>query len=274
MRRVFTFPHGAARGVCLLALCAALALITACGGSKHKNNAPPTVQISSGPVITNNSGGAGGSSRGGSPFSATPPTPAPTCGPTDVLLLVDKNHALPPDYVPPDLVTVKTLDASPAAPSTVQLRKEAADALSKMLADARSQGIYLLAQSGYRSYDYQAKVYNAEVQNYGQSQADRESAHPGHSEHQTGLAMDFTTKALGYDLNESFAATPEGKWLAQSAVKYGFVLSYPQGQEGITGYLYEPWHYRYIGVAAAQKFAASGLALNKWLETRQVGCQP
>jgi|SRR5579875_1029794 len=258
------------RPVFLCAASLALLLVAGCGGGHKNTNANKSTN--SGVTIQVAPNGSSTRPAGGATIAAASPTPAPICGPTDLLFLVDKDHALPPDYVPPDLVTVRAQDASPGAPTTVQLRKEAADALSQMLADARAQSINLLAQSGYRSYQYQVQVYGNEVQTYGQAQADRESARPGHSEHQLGLAIDFTTRALGYDLNDSFAATPEGRWLAQNAVRYGFVLSYPQGKENITGYMYEPWHYRYIGVDAAQKFVASGLTLNQWLAQHQQPC--
>jgi D-alanyl-D-alanine carboxypeptidase len=258
-------PRGAAlvRPVLLLALL----LLAGCGASQKKNTA-----TNSGNGVTIRLVPSASATVPAAGVALGSPTPAPACAPSDILFLVDKDHALPPDYAPPDLVTVRAPDASPGAPTTVQLRKVAADAMTQMLTDARAQSINLLAQSGYRSYEYQAQVYGNEVQTFGQTQADRESARPGHSEHQLGLAMDFTTRALGYDLNNSFAATPEGRWLAQNAARYGFVLSYPQDKEAITGYTYEPWHYRYIGVDAAQKFLASGLALNQWLGQHQQPC--
>lgn len=221
--------------------------------------------------------GANGTPRpGGTPaagnIAPASPTAQATCAPADLLRLVDKDHALPDDYVPPDLATLDPRDSSPGSATIVQMRKQGADALHTMLDAARTQNIFFLAQSAYRSYEYQNQVYAAEVQSVGQTQADRESARPGHSEHQLGLAVDFTTRALNFDLNQSFAATPEGRWLAQHAAEFGFVLSYPEGKEDQTGYEYEPWHYRYIGQNAAQQFVQSGQTLNQWLATRQLGC--
>jgi D-alanyl-D-alanine carboxypeptidase len=224
---------------------------------------------------------AGTAPRGGSPrpgstpgagFAPASPTVEPTCAPDDLLRLVDKDHALPDSYVPPDLVALEPKDSSPRSATAVQLRHEAADALHRMLDQARTENIFFLAQSAYRSYQYQEQVYAQEVSSVGQAQADRESARPGHSEHQLGLAVDFTTRGLDYDLNQSFAATPEGRWLAQHAAEFGFVLSYPEGKEAETGYEYEPWHYRYVGVDVAQQFVQSGQTLNRWLAARQVGC--
>ncbi|HLZ72562.1 MAG TPA: M15 family metallopeptidase [Dehalococcoidia bacterium] len=268
--------------VAIVLLAAAFLLVSICssGGKqpKARNDAQPTAGAA--PAAPSSRAAAG--SRGGSPrpgatpgvggFAPVSPTPQATCAPSDLLRLVDKDHALPDDYLPPDLVNVEPKDASPGSPTVVQLRKEADGALHSMLEAARAQNIFFLAQSAYRSYQYQSQVYQQEVNSVGQAQADRESARPGHSEHQLGLAIDFTTRGLDFDLNQSFAATPEGRWLAQHAAEFGFVLSYPEGKEAQTGYEYEPWHYRYIGTGAAQQFVQSGQTLNQWLTSRQLGC--
>ena len=249
----------------------------ACSGGKKKTAKNPAGTPPAALAPSSRASGANGTPRPGNmpssgSFAPTSPTPQATCAPSDLLRLVDKDHALPDDYTPPDLVTLDPRDSSPGSATVVQLRKEAADALHSMLDAARAQNIFFLAQSAYRSYEYQNQVYAAEVRSVGQAQADRESAKPGHSEHQLGLAVDFTTRTLNFDLNQSFAATPEGRWLAQHAAEFGFVLSYPEGKEEQTGYEYEPWHYRYIGVAAAQQFVQSGQTLNQWLASRQLGC--
>jgi zinc D-Ala-D-Ala carboxypeptidase len=264
MRQAPGSVRGAARVRPLLLLVALLLAACSSGHKKTNNNNGLTMQTAPSAAATRPTGGG--------TAVQVPATPAPACVPADLLFLVDKDHALPPDYAPSDLVKMKAQEASPGAPTTVQLRQIAADSLTQMLNDARTQSVNLLAQSGYRSYDYQVQVYGNEVKTFGQSQADRESARPGHSEHQLGLAMDFTTRALGYDLNDSFAATPEGRWLAQNAARYGWVLSYPQGKEDLTGYTYEPWHYRYLGTDATQAFLASGLTLNQWLARHQQPC--
>ncbi|MHB8575012.1 MAG: M15 family metallopeptidase [Dehalococcoidia bacterium] len=264
----------------MLALATTLAVAVGGCGSGKQNSATssrPRIEI----VPSASGSAAAGLPRGSVPvtqqsgaFAAVTPAPLATCTPGDLLRLVDKDteHALPPDYVPPDLMLLKAADASPGAAATLKLRQPAEAALEKMLGDARAAGLFPLAQSTYRSYDDQARIYQEEVKNFGEAQADRESARPGHSEHQLGTTIDFTTKSLAYDLNESFAATPEGRWLAQHAAQYGFVLSYPQGKEAQSGYVYEPWHYRYIGAEAAQSLGQSGLTLREWLSTRQVGC--
>src|SRR5579883_3217527 len=179
---------------------------------------------------------ASGASAASTPragFVAASPMAVATCPPDSLLRLVDKDIELPPDYVPPDLVQIAAIDASPDAPEVLKLRKEANDSLHQMLDAARGQGVFLLVQSSYRSYDDQAKVYSDEVRTVGQAQADRESARPGHSEHQLGLAVDFTTRRLNFDLDVAFATTAEGRWLAQNAAQYGWVLSYPEGKEDV-----------------------------------------
>ena len=117
--------------------------------------------------------------------------------------------------------------------------------------------IYL--SSGFRSYETQNRIYNNYVSNYGQSSADTFSARPGHSEHQTGLAIDVNS------IDDSFADTPEAEWLASHAHEYGFIIRYPKGKESITGYKYEPWHIRYLGVEKATEVYNSGLTLEEFL---------
>jgi D-alanyl-D-alanine carboxypeptidase len=133
----------------------------------------------------------------------------------------------------------------------MQLRAEAATALASLASAAKTEGINVLVASAYRSYDTQTMIYDSEVRGFGQEEADRESARPGHSEHQTGWAVDLGAANKKCEIEACFGETPEGKWLATNAYKYGFVLRYAQGKEPITGYKYEPWHLRYVGVDLA-----------------------
>lgn len=126
-------------------------------------------------------------------------------------------------------------------------------------------GIELAAVSGFRSYERQAAIFANAVQRKGEVEANRVSARPGQSEHQTGLAMDVSSASVGYALVEAFGETVEGKWLAQNAPKYGFIIRYPKGKEHITGYRYEPWHLRYVGVEHAMKISQRGLTLEEYL---------
>lgn len=159
--------------------------------------------------------------------------------PGDYLILVDKRHSLPPDFVPGDLVSLKKFSLALYF-GDVTVRRSIMPAILEMVHAAKNEGITLVFSSGYRSYDYQKYVYEREVKAYGQEMADRESARPGASQHQLGTAIDFGS------ITDDFAATRAGAWLAAHGWEYGFSLSYPRGQEAITGYRYESWHYRYV----------------------------
>uniref|UniRef100_UPI002612522B M15 family metallopeptidase n=1 Tax=Oceanispirochaeta sp. TaxID=2035350 RepID=UPI002612522B len=127
-----------------------------------------------------------------------------------------------------------------------RLRKVMIPSLLAMTEAARMEGIELLISSSYRSYDYQEGLYNRYVEKDGQEAADRYSARPGKSQHQLGTTLDFGC------IDDSFADTDAGKWLENNAWRYGFSLSYPKGMESYTGYMWESWHYRYIGEKAAE----------------------
>jgi len=160
-------------------------------------------------------------------------------------VLVDKEHPLG-DYEPEDLVELKNGGSYRVNRNELFLRKEAVAALEEMAADARREGLTLLASSAYRSAAYQEIVYARNVREMGQAAADRESARPGHSQHQLGLIIDFGS------ITDAFAATGEGLWLAANASRFGWSLSFPDGYEDVTGYRWECWHYRYVGKEIAQ----------------------
>lgn len=132
-------------------------------------------------------------------------------------------------------------------------------AFESMRAEAATLGLSLYISSGFRSYASQSAIYNRFVANEGVAGADTHSARPGHSEHQTGLAIDLNT------ISESFGYTPEGQWVAENAHRFGFIVRYPQGKQSITGYVWEPWHLRYLGVDAATAVYNSGLSLEEYL---------
>lgn len=168
------------------------------------------------------------------------PAPTPTVDPP-ITVVVNKKHPNSPlNYVPSTIVAVG---------NGQYLRKEAADAFVQMVADALKENTPITAGSGYRSFDTQTTVYNQYVKQDGQAKADTYSARPGFSEHQTGLAMDIIGGGAGID--DSFADTEQSKWLIANAHKYGFVLRYPKDKESVTGYVWESWHYRYVGVGVA-----------------------
>ncbi len=192
-----------------------------------------------------------------------PPVTDPPVAAVTILAPVDKDHALPADYVPPALATIPGAYRAPGFGG--ELRQEAVDALVRMLDDADAAGHDVRARSAYRSYATQESTFNYWVGVKGYDEAVRISAMAGHSEHQLGTTADLTSPEVGWDLLVSFGGTPAGQWLAANAHDYGFALSYPDGAEAITGYSYEPWHFRYIGVAEAQAWKAGGLTLNQYL---------
>lgn len=138
-----------------------------------------------------------------------------------------------------------------------QLRAEAAKAADTMIDAAATDGVTLLVSSAYRSYAVQQQTYQYWVSVNGQQVADQLSARPGYSEHQTGLAIDFASPE-GCRLEECYRDTLAGQWLAKNAPRYGYILRFPDGRQSVTGYRFEPWHYRYVGVQLAQEYVASG----------------
>ena len=171
------------------------------------------------------------------------------------LILVNKFFHLDDTYVPEDLVTLSTKYNNGA---NNQMRKEAADAFMKMVDGALLDNIILKNASAYRSYDYQVNLYDNYVARDGKKNADIYSARPGYSEHQTGLCSDINT------VDSSFDGTNEANWLLKNAYKYGFILRFPKGKEDITGYKYEPWHYRYVGKKAAKVIYENDLTLEEY----------
>lgn len=172
----------------------------------------------------------------------------PHSDPSAVDVLVNKKHCLTPlSYYPPDLQTVygATLSAKAAGPF-------------KQMADAASAaGLGFQTSSSFRSYDNQVSTYNYWVQVGGSvAEADKGSARPGYSEHQTGYAADLTVGGCGLDC---FTGTAQYQWLQAHAADYGFIERYPQGYEAITGYRAESWHWRYVGTAIAQAMKTSGI---------------
>ena len=158
----------------------------------------------------------------------------------DGIMIVNKTYSLPKDYAP-------------------QLEEHVLTAFKDMQNAASKDGINLYIQSGFRSYQDQEYLYNKYVTERGTKAADEVSARPGHSEHQSGLTMDVNSTEF------SFADTPEGKWLAEHCMEYGFIIRFPKGKEEITGFDYEPWHIRYVGVEIAKDITEKGLCLEEYL---------
>ncbi|CAM4315034.1 D-alanyl-D-alanine carboxypeptidase [Bacillus manliponensis] len=172
--------------------------------------------------------------------------------PESIQFVVNKHNKLPDGYKPNDLVVPNVSFAFTGVVEKSHLRKEAAAALEKLFTLAKQEGIKLNAVSGFRSYEYQKSVYANSVRRNGQEHANRFSAKPGHSEHQTGLVMDVSANSANNELEIDFAETKEGQWLKENAHRAGFIIRYPKGKEEITGYAYEPWHIRYVGDIAEE----------------------
>lgn len=183
----------------------------------------------------------------------------------DVLLLVNRRRALPADYVPDDLVEPDVRFTFDEQLPQRLLREEAADALEKMFQAAEEEGFYLFAVSGYRSFERQEAIFAFNWQTHGEERANQFSARAGHSEHQTGLAMDITSESAGFQLTQDFGDTEEGQWVKQQAAEFGFIIRYLEGKEEITGFEYEPWHLRYVGKQAALEIVERELTLEEYL---------
>ncbi|MDR2181349.1 MAG: M15 family metallopeptidase [Treponema sp.] len=164
-----------------------------------------------------------------------------TAGDRFLRILVDKEHPLPETYEPEDLVELRYRSYRAGITDVMMLREEAETALEAMAAAAKAAGITLTVSSADRSDEYQAGSFQRWTRRLGPAQAERVSARPGHSQHQTGLVVDFGS------ISNDFAETAAGRWVREHAGEYGWSLSFPRGYEALTGYDWESWHYRYVG---------------------------
>lgn len=160
--------------------------------------------------------------------------------------LIDKKHAVGSDYVPRDLIPVKGNELWNVSRNDLSLRPEAYAALEDLSRAALNDGIKLLVSSTYRSYQYQEGLFNRYVKQDGLELAERYSARPGTSQHQLGVAVDFGS------ITDDWGDTKMGKWVYDHAADFGWSLSFPQGYEDVTGYMWECWHFRYIGKEACR----------------------
>ena len=189
--------------------------------------------------------------------------------PSAMNVLVNKLNQLPQEYVPEDLVVPNVKFSFSGDNPKKYMREEAAKALEQMFQAAKENGYAIYAISGYRSYEKQKSLYTNYVSQYGQESADQFSAQPGKSEHQTGLAMDVTSENVGFELVNEFGDTEEGQWLAENAHTFGFILRYPSDKTEITGYMYEPWHFRYVGLNLAPEIFDSKMSLEEYYDLKQ-----
>lgn len=173
------------------------------------------------------------------------------------VFLVNRQNAISKQFVP----TVRKVIGPGMSQS---MRDDAAAALEDMFAAAKSDGINLSIVSGYRSYSKQSSIYSRKKASQGQEAADRVSARPGTSEHQLGLAMDVARKGSS-QLNTKFGTTKEGQWVSSNAHRFGFIVRYLENYEDVTGYMYEPWHVRYVGKEHAEKLYECGLPMEMYI---------
>ena len=190
------------------------------------------------------------------PAATAPPAPQRDIDSASSLtVVVNKDRPLlEPGYTPADLVDV----------GRARLRAEPAAAYRQMAADAAAAGVALELVSGFRSNEAQGALFASYVQRFGPEAAERISARAGQSEHQTGLAVDISDPGGSCALQSCFADTPAGAWAAENAHRYGFILRYPADGEPVTGYAYEPWHFRFVGTGTAGEIHESGLTLEEF----------
>lgn len=243
---------------------AGAALLAACGAQGAKGHSAsstgsspasspsvsPFTSPSESPAAQTASATPTGSPSASKAASASPAAARPSVesSPESLRCLVNKMRPFAQkDWAPSDLVDFEGQ----------QLRAEAAQAARTMMDAAKAEGVTLTVSSAYRSYAVQQQTYQHWVSVNGQKVADQLSARPGYSEHQTGLAIDFSSPE-GCRLEECYEDTRAGRWLAKNAQNYGFILRFPKDQQAVTGYLFEPWHYRYLGKDLTARYAASG----------------
>ncbi|WP_262105764.1 M15 family metallopeptidase [Arthrobacter sp. Marseille-P9274] len=274
----------AAKPVVLAAALLGLAgLMAGCAPAGPPSPGGSTTAASPGGASASPSASAGGSPSQGAGTETSSPEPAETTAsatpkgpeteeppaqgghddPARIDVVVNKQRPLQPlDYFPADLAT-PALTPGPGGDGT-QLRAATADAAEQMFAAAAADGASMTVLSGFRSYETQISTYQHWVDVNGRAGADRVSARPGFSEHQTGLSLDIGDASGSCRLEACFADTPAGSWAAQNAHRFGFVVRYQPGQESVTGYSPEPWHLRYVGTRDAGAMFSSG---TKALET-------
>ena len=184
--------------------------------------------------------------------------------PASITVLVNRAFLLPEGYIPASLTMPKIPFDTTIVTEKNNLRSEAAIQVEKMFKAAKKKKIILTGVSGYRSYARQKAVFEQSAKDHGKAHADKYCALPGSSEHQTGLAIDVSTPDIANVLEEKFADTKAGKWVEKHSYKYGFVVRYPKGKQKITGYNYEPWHLRYVGLKTAEYLYKNKLTLEEF----------
>lgn len=191
----------------------------------------------------------------------------------DVTVLVNKEHILDKDYVPLEMYVVDENENNfhqfKDASLKPMLRSDIKEYVDKLINDAQGLGLPIIVDSGYRSYNYQQVVLDALINEKG-DEAFKLVALPGASEHQTGLAIDFAYYENGIYNDDVKENDKEAIWLKNNAWKYGFILRYPKGKENVTGYNFEPWHFRFVGLKLAKYLFKNDLTLEEYYKNSNI----
>ncbi len=265
--------------VLILSLTLALPLFAGCGSKSviDKSATPMPTSVSPDASSAPSAEPTPTSSPSPSPSASAPPGKDPgtadeskgdlqvVAEPDSITVLVNKHLALPQDFAPKDLVYPDVPFTFKQKLEKRKLRKVAADALEKMFSAAKQDGVNLAGVSGYRSYATQKILFENYVKKDGYEKARTYSALPGTSEHETGLAIDVSGTDGKCAASDCFRGSKEADWLAKHASQYGFIIRYPMDKEAITGYEYEPWHLRYVGLKAAKEISDKSETLEEYL---------
>jgi len=180
----------------------------------------------------------------------------------NLLVLVNKEYTVSRDYYPTDMVDI---DGSLSTNQNLKVKREAYDAYLEMLEDAKAEGLNFCICSAYRGFGVQESLYYNSLAANGKEYTDKMFAYPGRSEHHTGYAIDITSASMNWGLSQNYADYPDGAWIAEHCSDYGFIIRYPKGKEDITGYMYEPWHIRYVGVDIAKEITEAGITFEEYM---------